>query len=249
MTAPERAPLGAALALLLTVTSLAGSLSPELTAVVIAAMSIMVAVGWTELLELPDPLGSRIVIGAIGIIGAGLTLLSAREDAVLRDVAVVAALGMLAAFVQQMLRRDRRSLTLSLTGTVSGSLLVVLTCCWTLAVREAEGTAAAGIPVAAASGLALALLVEETPLRGRFRLPLSMLAAAAVTGLVTPALGSAPLLPAIALGLLLALGAGGVHQLLASTLVAREPTASFAVAAAPVGTVGVVVLMAVRLLS
>lgn len=255
MTAPERAPLGAALALLLTVTSLAGSLSPVLTAVAIGAMAIMVAAGWTDLLELPDALGSRIVIIATGVVGAALTLAGTGGPTPLQGVAIVAAAGLLAAFAQQMLRRDRRALTLSLTGTVSGSLLVALSCCWTLAAAESAGTPAAGIVTAAAAGLTVALLLEDTPLPGALRLPLAMLAAAAVTGLLCAQLGDVPGLLAAApallgagLGLLLGLGAGGVHQLLGSTLVSREPTASLAVAAAPVGTIGVAVLMAVRIL-
>jgi len=248
MTAPERAPLGAALALLLTVTSLAGPHAPGLIAVAVGAMAIMVAAGWTELLELPDALGSRVVITATGVVGAALTLLGTDRPSPLQGVAVVAAVGLLAAFVQQMLRRERRALTLSLTGTVSGSLLVALSCCWTLAASESAGTPAAGLVTAAGAGLAVALLIEETPLHGLLRLPLSMLASAAVTGIVAAELGAGALPAGAALGLLVAFGAGGVHQLLGSILVAREPTASLAVAAAPVGTIGVVVLMAVRIL-
>ena len=46
MTAPERAPLGAALALLLALVSLTGSLSPVLMATSVALLGLWIGIGW-----------------------------------------------------------------------------------------------------------------------------------------------------------------------------------------------------------
>ena len=62
MPAPERAPLGAALALLMAVVSLTGSVSPVLMAVAVALLSLLIGIAWPALLELPSPAGTRAVV-------------------------------------------------------------------------------------------------------------------------------------------------------------------------------------------
>src|SRR5690625_7850586 len=79
MSAPERAPLGAALAMLLSVVSLTGAHSAVLMAGAIGVLSVLLAISWPELLELPSPVGTRLVMGASGIAGAGLALLTGQE--------------------------------------------------------------------------------------------------------------------------------------------------------------------------
>src|SRR5690625_4561053 len=121
MSAPERAPLGAALAMLLTVVSLTGAHSPVLMAGAIGVLSVLLAISWPELLELPSAIGTRLVMGAAGIAGAGLALLTGQDVTGASAVVMVCGAGVFAAFVHQMLRRDRHRLTASLTGTVSRS--------------------------------------------------------------------------------------------------------------------------------
>ena len=75
MTAPERAPLGAALALLMAVVSLTGSVSPVLMAVSVGLLSLLIGIAWPTLLELPSPAGTRAVVAGTGILGALVAVL------------------------------------------------------------------------------------------------------------------------------------------------------------------------------
>ena len=52
MTAPECAPLGAALALLMALVALTGAHSPTLVAVAVAVIGALVGIAWPALLEL-----------------------------------------------------------------------------------------------------------------------------------------------------------------------------------------------------
>ena len=75
MTAPERAPLGAALALLLALVSLTGPLSPVLMATSVALFGLLIGISWPGLLELPSAIGTRVVVAGTGIGGALVAVL------------------------------------------------------------------------------------------------------------------------------------------------------------------------------
>ena len=108
MTVPERAPLGAALALLLAVVSLTGPLSPVLMAVAVGLLALLIGLAWPSLLELPSPGGTRAVVAGTGILGALVTVLVPERFTPLSGVVMVCAIGVFASFAHQMLRSERR---------------------------------------------------------------------------------------------------------------------------------------------
>ena len=105
MPAPERAPLGATLALLIAVVSMTGSLSPMLMAASIALFSLVLGLAWPALLELPSPVGTRVVVAGTGILGALVAVLAPERLSPVSGVVMVCAAGVFASFLHQMLRR------------------------------------------------------------------------------------------------------------------------------------------------
>lgn len=248
MTVPERAPLGAALAMLLGVVSLTGGASPVLMAVAVALLSLLLGLAWPDLLELPSPGGTRAVVAGTGIAAALVTVLAPARITPLTGVVMVCAAGVLAAFLHQMLRSERRDLTESLTGTVAGMFVAGIGACWVLAQSTALAAGTTGVVTALAAGMAATLLLNTTSLPA---LPRSVLAAAVGAALaavlLTSLVGVAPLLAA-AVGAVTVIAGGAVHLLVGSSLVSREPVPSLAVAVVPVATIGVAARLAVLLL-
>ena len=248
MTVPERAPLGAALALLLTVVSLTGAPSPLLMAASVALLALLIGIAWPGLLELPSPAGTCAVVAGTGILGALVTVLSPDRITPITGIVMVCATGVFASFVHQMARRERRDLTSSLTGTVAGVFIAAIAACWIIAQGAAVEAGSTGVITSITAGLAATLLVNATPLPSLPRFVLSALIGVGVTvALATSLAGLGPAVAA-AIGLVTAIAASCAHLLTGSSLVAREPVPSLAVAAAPVATVGVVAHLVVLLL-
>lgn len=249
MTAPERLPLGAALALLLAVVTLTGTHSPALVAVAVALLGVLIGIAWPDLLELPSPVGTRIVVAGTGVLAAALPPLLPEPISALSAVVIVCAVGVFASFAHQMFRAERDRLTSSLTGTVAGVMLTGLGGCWVLAQSEALSTGSTGLVTAIVVGLTAALLLNATGLPTVPRILLAAAVGTATTVLLAGLLaGIAPLIAAL-IGLVTAVGACGAHLLLGSSLMGKEPVPSLAVAAAPVATAGVVAQLAVNLLT
>ncbi|MDN5821262.1 MAG: hypothetical protein L0H39_07215 [Brachybacterium sp.] len=248
MTVPERAPLGAALAMLLAVVSLTGTLSPLLMAVSLALLALLIGIAWPALLELPSPVGTRVVVAGIGVLGALVTVLAPERITPITGVVMVCAIGVFAAFGHEMVRTERRDLTASLTGTVAGVFVAAIAASWIIAQSAAVEAGTTGVVTSIAAGLAATLLVNSTPLPSLPRFVLSALTGTGVT--VALAISLADLWPALAagIGLVTAIGASSAHLLTGSSLVAKEPLPSLAVAAVPVATVGVVTHLVVVLL-
>lgn len=249
MTVPERAPLGAALALLLAVVSLTGALSPLLMVGAVALLALLIGVAWPGLLELPSAGGTSAVVAGTGLVGALVTVLGPERLAPLSGVVMVCAVGVFASFMHQMLRRERRELTESLTGTVAGVFVSGVAACWAIAQAAAIAAGSSGLVTAIAAGLAATLLVNATALPSLIRFVLSALLGVAVTAVLAMSLAGLSPLFAAAIGLVTAIGASCAHLLTGSSLVSKEPVPSLAVAAVPVATVGVVAHLAVLLLS
>ncbi|MCL6422399.1 hypothetical protein Bequi_03200 [Brachybacterium sp. JHP9] len=248
MIASERTPLGAALAVLLALVALTGPHSAALMAALMCLLSIMIGIGWPDLLELASPRGTRIVVAGTGVLAALLTLGTASTDAPLGSVVIACALGIFGAFAHQMVRRERDGLSASLTSTIAGVMLTGISATWVLAQAEATTGSEARMLAACGAGLAITLLITATGLPRLLRLALAVLASAGATAVLMPALTSATWPLGMLVGALLGVGAGGVHLLLGSVLVAKEPLPSLTVAAAPVATIGMVALLAARLL-
>lgn len=249
MIAPERAPLGAALALLMALVALTGPLSPTLVALTVALLGVLVGIAWPDLLELPSAPGTRLVVAGTGVLGALFSLVVAERTGAVAAVIMVCAIGVFASFVHQMVRRERTRLTDSLTGTVAGVMLTGLGSCWVLAQSDAVGTGRTGLVAAIALGLAVTLLAGAAPMPSLPRLLLAALLGTAVITLLAGVLAGVGPVPAAVTGLVTTVGASGSHLLLGSSLMARKPSASLAVAGAPVATVGVMTLLAVNLLT
>lgn len=248
MSAPERAPLGAALALLLSVVSLTGAHSPVLMAGSIGLLSVLLAIAWPELLELPSPVGTRVVVALSGVAGAALALLAGQRISAISAVVMVCACGVLASFAHQMLRRSRHQLTASLTGTVAGVFIAAIAACWVLAQAHAVADGTTGLITALTAGLAAALLLNTLPIRALPRLIVAVVVGTAITALVATSLTGLGLLLTLAIGLVVTIGATCAQLLLGSSLVSSEPVPSLAPAAGSVATVGVVAYVAIAML-
>lgn len=248
MTVPERAPLGAALALLLAVVSLTGVVSPLLMAASVALLALLIGIAWPGLLELPSPGGTFVVVAGTGILGALVTVLAPDRITPISGVVMVCATGVFASFIHQMTRTDRRDLTASLTGTVAGVFVAAIAACWIIAQSAAEEAGTTGVVTSIAAGLAATLLVNATPLPALGRFVLSALGGVGVTMALAVSLAGLGPAVAAAIGLVTAIGASCAHLLTGSSLVAREPVPSLAVAAVPVATVGVAAHLVVVLL-
>lgn len=93
----------------------------------IAVLAGAFAIGWPRLLGLPALLGSRVVLGLIALGSFGVLALGGGPG----DLVLVAALGVVASLVAEMLRRDGRPrLVESLSGTVAGSVALVSAAGW-----------------------------------------------------------------------------------------------------------------------
>lgn len=245
MRAPERTPLGAALALLLALVTLTGSASPALMVGAVSLTAILLGIGWPALLELPSPGGTRWVVSCTGVLAAVTILLAPERIEPISGILMVCALGIFGAFVHQMARPQREELTFSLTGTVSGALMAGLGASWVLAQHLALAQDQTALLTAIALGLVATLLLSTAPVPTLVQFLLSAVVGAALTAMLLMQLLGLELLLASGIGAVSAIAAAAAQQLLGSTLVAREAVPSLAVAAAPVATVGVVALLVV----
>ena len=222
-----------------------------------------VAVGWPDLLDLPARRGTTVVVVAVAVVTAAVatgSVIAARNDGtqvsgVLGRLPVVAALGLLLAFVHQLLRRDGRPrLVESVTAAVTGQAVVVLGAAW-IAVPSTYGGAQLAPVVLAAVVTTSAVSATTWPLRVAG--PVNLLVGATtgyLAGAVTVLLGGRGVVSetrwAVA-GIVAGLGVGllvsawraltgrlpGVHSL----------PAALAVAAVPVGATGAAAYLVGRL--
>ncbi len=147
------------LAALLVVGAIAG---PFLLAASLLVAVVALAAGWPTLLGLPTQRGSTTVLS---LCGSGAVLLVALNPGSrgLSWLAAGMALSIVATFAHQLLRRDMRPrLVESVTGVVSGVVVVELVAGWVAAGQRAPElvlTAAAAV-IAVALALALPLRLE-----------------------------------------------------------------------------------------
>lgn len=148
MSAPTRASATATGAALVAV---AGYASPTALTGVVLVLSVAFASGWPRLIDLPTNRGGSVVIALTAV----AALLAARAGSV-TGLTMVMGLAVVAAFVHQMMRRDGRPrLVESVSGIVTGCVVVLSGAGWAAAdygdVNQAlVVTAAATIAAAAA---------------------------------------------------------------------------------------------------
>lgn len=144
--------------------------------VTVAAIAVVVALGWSRLL----PVGGRhlpvtIILLAASLTSAGLV----RATHSLAWLAPIVAASLIAIFVAQMFRRSREGLVDQVAGHITGALIVSSGAGW-LAVDS--GSAGSALTLTASVTLASAAILTALPLKARLSAVLAIFAAAG-TGL------------------------------------------------------------------
>ncbi|KGM13881.1 hypothetical protein [Cellulomonas bogoriensis] len=240
MDVSTRAVLTAALAALLAVAAFVGELP---LAAFAALCTLLFALGWPVLLRLPSPLGSGLVIAIAGL-GSVAAVFATRGHPVLRELPIVVALAVLLAFVNELARQDgRRRLVESVTGTVTGILIVCAAAGWVASGRTPGATS---LVVTGAVALAFAAGTSAVPLTGWAGAVVTVVSGVVGGGAAGLGMPQLDLLPGIALGL-----AAGVLMASLRELLERVPTlarkrAAIAAIVLPVAVSGTVVYVVGR---
>ncbi len=242
MNVATRAVGTAALAALV---ALLGYLGTAPLAVLGVLIAVALGAGWPLLTRLPFAPGSAVVVALAGIgavVAAGVS--EGRPD--LRDAAIVFALSVVLAFVNELLRRDGRShLVESVAGTVTGALLAVTTSGWVAAVRAPDGE---DLVVAGASALAVAAAVTALRLPVWLRSTVTVAAAttvALVLGLVLPRFGP---VAGVVLGLGIGVLVASLHALFHPLPALERRLPAVAALVLPVAVTGMLVYVVGRVL-
>jgi hypothetical protein len=221
--------------------ALAGYLSQDVLTGVVLALGFVFAAGWPLLLSLPTARGGSLVIAA-----AALAALVVVKVGPFGDLALVMGLAVVAAFVHQMLRRDGRPrLVESVSGVISGTVVVVSASGW-LAVEQ--GTATAELVVTAAAAITAAAAVTTVHAATRLVAALATVVGGAV-GLLTGALlGSVGPVPGLLVGLAAGILTAALHILFGRFPVSRRIRPALAAGLLLVLASGVPVYLVSRLL-
>ncbi|PFG34334.1 hypothetical protein [Sanguibacter antarcticus] len=130
---------------------------------VVAVLVVLFAVGWSPLLGLPTPGGTFfvVVLAGLGALGSAQATYS---EPWLRNLPLVLAMGVLLAFINELLRGDgRERLVESLVGGVSGLVVAVSAAGWISAYKTDGGTS---LVLSCAVSIAAASAVSASRLRG-----------------------------------------------------------------------------------
>jgi hypothetical protein len=242
MDVSSRAVLAAGLAAAIAAAASGGQL--PLVAVA-GVLSVLLAVGWPVLLDLPNPLGSSVVIALVGL-GSVLAVTFSSGTPLLWYVPTVVALGVLLAFVAELLRQDGRlRLVESVTGTVTGLLVVSAASGWVAALRAPGDT---DLVITGAAALAVSAAVSAVHLGVRTGALVTTAAgviAGAAVGSVMPGLS---LVAGAALGFATGVLVAALHVLLDGVDSLRRPLASVAAIVLPVLVGGILVYVVGRVL-
>lgn len=181
MSATNRAIVSAFAAVLLAAAASGGTIALYIAVgLLIAAF----AYGWPVLLDLPWKWGSR---GVLALTGVGTLMTGYTLDSGIAALPLVIAVGLLMAFISEMLRRDGRlRLVESLIGVVSGVVIVASAGGWLATAQDANGVA---LVIAAAACLAVASAVSGAlPWHGWLNVAVTVAAAATVGVAISAAL-------------------------------------------------------------
>lgn len=223
----------------------AGVLGDLALAAAAGVLALLVAVGWPALLDLPNRLGSGVVI-ALGGVGAVLTVYATRGQPVLRALPVAVALAILLAFVNELARQDGRvRLVESVTGTVTGVLVATSAAGWVAAGRIPAGTS---LVVSGAVALAVGAAVSAVHLGGWTAATTTTVAAVIAGAAVGAVMPDASVVAGAVLGLATGILVAALHVLLDRQPVLRRPLAAVAALLLPVVVSGVFVYVVGRLL-
>ncbi|QAY69228.1 hypothetical protein [Xylanimonas protaetiae] len=213
---------------------------------VAALLVVLLAVGWSALLDLPAPGGSTIVLLGAGL-GAAAVAWRTLGEPVLRHLPIVVAMALVLAFLAEMLRRDGRPrLVESVTGTVAGAFVAAAAGGWIATVRSVGGVS---LVVTAAVAVAVAAAVSALAAARGWVGALLAVAAAAVAGAVAAALvpDVEPVTGLVA-GVAGGLGVAALRVLLERVPAVRGRRAGVAAATVPVAVGGMLVFSVGRVL-
>lgn len=220
-------------------------LGPWALLVVLAAFVVLLAFGWAPLLGLPVPGGTFFVVLLPGL-GALAVAHATDTEPWMRYLPLVVAMGVLLAFVNELLRGDgRERLVDSLTGGVAGLVVAVSAAGWVSANKLSDGTA---LVVLCAVSLAVASGLSAT------RLPQVLRSTLVVIGAIGAGAGVAYALPEIDLAGGLWTGATSGVLIAALGLLfhrlpeLRQPRAATAVIVLPVAVGGMLAYIIGQLL-
>ncbi|AZN30067.1 hypothetical protein EJO69_06890 [Flaviflexus salsibiostraticola] len=135
------------------------SLGPVATAVAGVIIGLILATGWAFLIDLPNPGTARRVIVAVSVAANAVAYFFG-----VRELAFVAGFTVVVGFVAEMARRDGRPRLLEqISGTVAGSMLVVMGALWTRTLAlDAGVTAARAVLTAVAVAIVLEILIPHS---------------------------------------------------------------------------------------
>lgn len=242
MDVSTRAVVTAAVATLVAAAAFFGELPLVGVAVLLAAVF---AAGWPVLLSLPSPVGSAVVVALAGV-GAVLAVTATRGEPFLRELPIVLALAVLLAFVNELARQDGRlRLVESVTGTVTGVLIVTAAAAWVASGRTPGSTS---LVVTGAAALAVGAAVSAVPLGGWTGAAVTSGAAVLAGGAVGVVMPALTVLPGVVLGLATGILVAALHVLFDRTPARTHRLAALAAVVLPVSVSGVLVYVVGRVL-
>jgi hypothetical protein len=221
--------------------------TPFLLAAAVGLAVLLLALGWSALLDLPAPRGTAAVIVLTGWSAAGLAVRAAGMTRPLAPFAALLALSVLLAFGHELVRRGGRSdLVESVTGTLSGQALALLGGGWVL--LPTTRLALTALTTAAVAGVVarwVALAPVPSPFGGWVAL-----AGGVVGGAVAGAVLDSSEFPSLLLvAAVVAAVVAGLDQLVVPLVRGRGVTAVLAAGAAPVLALGTTAYAVARLVA
>lgn len=244
------APLAGALALVLATAILLPFAGGALIAVV-SVIIVLMSIGWVRLLELPSPRGSSAIIALTGLAAVAISSLTRGHVPFSTLLVTVIAISLFLSFFHEMLRNKRRNLTLSISGTASGALLSVLMVSWlqAYAVAADAGKHAVVLMTALTCAVSFALIMVALPLTGKIRIPLAIISATVVAGLILLVMGASLLLTGLAalVGTLISTAAISVFFLVERVIGAYDTVQFLALSTSLLPMVGLLEVLCVRL--
>jgi len=151
-----------------------GLLGERGLAAVLVLACCFIGFGWTRLLSVPVGWGVGVVVAVTGAVTVAMSFLPGPN--LLGWLPTALAVGVVLAFVHQMIRRDGRPrLVESVSATVTGQAVSILGAGWLVALTLAPD---GGVNAAGAAGCAAAMAVAVVPWPRRATVPLGLVAAA-----------------------------------------------------------------------
>lgn len=212
---------------------------------VVGVLVVLFALGWAPLLGLPVPGGTFFVVALPGL-GALAVAEVTRSEPWLSNLPLVIAMGVLLAFINELLRGDgRERLVESLVGGVSGLVVAVSAAGWISAYKTEGGMA---LVVLSAVSLAAASATTAVRLRGWATIAATIVGAVAVAVAAGQVMRDLTWLDGLWTGLVAGILIASLQLLFDRLPELRRPRAALAAIVLPVAVGGILVYVVGRLL-